>query len=286
MCARLGIRKAYSQAYRAQANGRAEVAGKTLIGLLRKLHAEEKVNWVEVLPRVLRMYHDTVGESGMSPFQIVFGRERNLAGVPYEIPRECEGAETFLARMDTLDKKVAATLNELHRKEAQRVNAKRKAPTPYEVGAWVWVLRPRKGDSAAKLDTWWIGPCEVKRRVGNLSYQVEVKPGITQDVHAEQLKPYINDVINGNALHLFHHMTGHQETGTGPDEWNVKEILRHRTKPNGAVEFLTQWEGTEGGEETWEPPSNFITRYCGEFVDYLKKHKLNIGLQDVLLANT
>ena len=40
LCARLGIRQAYSQAYRAQANGRAEVAGKTLIGLLRKLNAE------------------------------------------------------------------------------------------------------------------------------------------------------------------------------------------------------------------------------------------------------
>ena len=38
MCARLGIRQAYSQAYRPQANGRAEVAEKTLINLLRKMH--------------------------------------------------------------------------------------------------------------------------------------------------------------------------------------------------------------------------------------------------------
>ena len=34
MCARLGIRQAYSQAYRHQANGRTEVAGKSLIGHL------------------------------------------------------------------------------------------------------------------------------------------------------------------------------------------------------------------------------------------------------------
>ena len=33
MCARLGIRQAYSQAYRPQANFRAEVAGKSLISL-------------------------------------------------------------------------------------------------------------------------------------------------------------------------------------------------------------------------------------------------------------
>ena len=40
MCARLGIRVAYSQAYRPQANGRAEIAGKTIINSLRKLWAE------------------------------------------------------------------------------------------------------------------------------------------------------------------------------------------------------------------------------------------------------
>ncbi len=53
MCGRLGIREAFSQAYHPQANGRAEVAGQQLIVLLRKLHAEEEINWVEALPRAL-----------------------------------------------------------------------------------------------------------------------------------------------------------------------------------------------------------------------------------------
>lgn len=83
ICARLGVRMAFSQAYRPQANGRAEVAGKTLITTLRKLHFEENVNWVEALPHALRLIHDRVGEGGMSPHQIVFGRDRNLAGLPY-----------------------------------------------------------------------------------------------------------------------------------------------------------------------------------------------------------
>lgn len=83
MCARLGIRQAYSQAYRPQGNGRAEVAGKTLINALRKMKAQGYENWVEVLPRVLWAYHNLIGESGMSPFQIVFGRDRHEAGVAY-----------------------------------------------------------------------------------------------------------------------------------------------------------------------------------------------------------
>jgi transposase InsO family protein len=50
MCARLGIRQGYSQAYRPQANGRAEVTGKTLIGLIRKVLVEDHINWVKALP--------------------------------------------------------------------------------------------------------------------------------------------------------------------------------------------------------------------------------------------
>ncbi len=59
MCGRLGIQEAFSQAH-PQANGKAEVAGQQLFGLLRKLHAEEKINWVEALPRALLYLHDGV----------------------------------------------------------------------------------------------------------------------------------------------------------------------------------------------------------------------------------
>ena len=50
MCARLGVRQAFSQAHRPQGNGRAEVAGRQIITLLRKMHAESQVDWVEALP--------------------------------------------------------------------------------------------------------------------------------------------------------------------------------------------------------------------------------------------
>ena len=52
MCARLGIRHAYSHAHRPQGNGRVEVAGSRVYNILRKMHAESKINWVEALPRL------------------------------------------------------------------------------------------------------------------------------------------------------------------------------------------------------------------------------------------
>ena len=74
MCARLGIRHAVSQAYHHQANGRAERAGQQLLEILRKLKAHDKLNWVEALPQTIDRIHDNIGETGESPYRVIFGR--------------------------------------------------------------------------------------------------------------------------------------------------------------------------------------------------------------------
>ena len=109
MCLRLGVRMAFLQAHRPQANGRAEVCGRILQLALRGMHFDEGINWVEALPWVLRMQHDLVGEFGVSPYELVFGRERNLAGIPWQPVRECAEADAFLKRMEATDKKNCAS---------------------------------------------------------------------------------------------------------------------------------------------------------------------------------
>ena len=154
MCSRLGIRLAYSQAYRPQANGRAEVAGKTLIAILRKYAVELKQNWVEMLPRIFKAYHDTPGESEFSPFQIVFVRERFVAGPPFPCDRECEDTQQFCDRVEELEKTVANILSEQIEKEVARANKKCRVPEPHQPGDWVMVLRHQSKLSAAKAGTW------------------------------------------------------------------------------------------------------------------------------------
>ena len=63
MCARLGIRQAFSQAYRAQPNGRPERAGRQILAWLARLTAEEDLGWVEALPIMLRQYRHAVGQA-------------------------------------------------------------------------------------------------------------------------------------------------------------------------------------------------------------------------------
>ena len=103
MCARLGVRQAHGIAYRSQTNGRAEVAGKTLIHLLRKVHTEQGLNWVEALPRVLRHIRDAVNDNGLSPYQKLFGRDRPLGGLRKGELRQCEDAQFFMDSMVQVD---------------------------------------------------------------------------------------------------------------------------------------------------------------------------------------
>ena len=105
MCALSGVTVAYGQAYHHQANGKAENAGQQLMKKLKKLIADRsipEVSWVELLPRALRAIHDAPGESGYSPFELLFGRHRPLANLPYQPERETQEAKDFLLRIETM----------------------------------------------------------------------------------------------------------------------------------------------------------------------------------------
>ena len=95
MCANLGVRQAYSQAYHHQANGRVEVAGQQIMERLRKVQAEDKILWIEALPAMIDRLHDIPGESGLSPYQILFGRDRPMAGIPYNPPESVKTHKHF-----------------------------------------------------------------------------------------------------------------------------------------------------------------------------------------------
>ena len=54
------------------------------------------------------------GVSGLSPYEIVFGRQWPLAGLPYSVPKVSEDAIEFFKRMEGMDKRVAKKLHEEH----------------------------------------------------------------------------------------------------------------------------------------------------------------------------
>jgi len=71
---------------------------------LRKIQADHYIISVESVPRPLRLRHDLPNkETGFSAYQMVFGRERPLAGLPIPITQNHPDSEDFISGMEVID---------------------------------------------------------------------------------------------------------------------------------------------------------------------------------------
>ena len=205
-----------------------------------------------------------------------------MAGVPYELPKVMPDAMAFFKSQREVDEKVAKMLEELHQKRAKQVNAHRREPPPLEPGQKVWWLRPR-GRTGEKLESYWVGPSVVRKRVGEHSYMVEVAEGRTVPVHRCHLKPHVEDELMGKPVRLFQYKQAVAEADLAPDEWLVETIKAHRRTADGEWEFLVKWQDNE--QCTWEPLGHFFHQYAEDFVNYCRDHHLRPDVVDHLLRH-
>jgi hypothetical protein len=155
---------AFSQSYHHQANGRTEVASQQIKERFRKLMVQDHVNWVEALPMVIDRLHDVVGESGFSPYEILFGRQRPIGNLPYPCELNCEDAQSFFRRQHEIGLKVADALNDLHSKRSAYQNSQLTEKDPFKIGDKVWYWRLEQ--SGTKFDTRCIVPALITGREG------------------------------------------------------------------------------------------------------------------------
>jgi hypothetical protein len=190
-------------------------------------------------------------------------------------------AVEFFERQLKVDEQVAQSLNDLHRRRAEKENQRRREPESFTVGDKVWWLRPR-GRTGDKLATYWCGPCVIKRREGQHSYVVETRDGHEVDVHRCHLKRHVEDEYSSVPLPLYYYKQAVEDLGVQPDEWEVERITKHRRTPNGDFQFLVKWRGSE--KLTWEPVGHFFHRYSADFVEYCVKEGLRPDLISILAS--
>ena len=285
LCAHLGIRMAYGHAYNHQGNGRVERAGLQIFDRLKKLKVDrrsDKVSWVEVLPQLLDRLHDTPGVSGYSPYEILFGRERPLAGIPYQPPRESEDAKSFIERQQKIDTIVAEILNTKHQKEFDAANKHRTPGAVFQAGDQVWYRRPEgSGDKEA---TRWIGPCVVMSRFGEDSYWVETKPGFSIHTTSRFLKERIEEP-GGAPIPLFYHQRTQVEEEGDVAEGVPEAVLEHKIH-KGKLVFKVKWEGSPLEEASWEGVESFVPGVNGVWRKYCESKGFKIDLiQDVTMED-
>ena len=85
------------------------------------------------MPHVCQMYHDRAGPTGLSPYQIVYGRERHNAGVPYEGVK-AEAAEAWFQKQKYILKGLQTTLQQEQDKRMAKANEASAQPTKSQVG--------------------------------------------------------------------------------------------------------------------------------------------------------
>jgi len=96
-----------------------------------------------------------------------------------------------------MEQELKETLDKLHAAQEQEDLR----PIVYKVGQKVWVLRPGQNWSK-KTKSWWCGPCEVKQRLGDHTYLVQVSAGHARECHVNQMKQHHADV-EGKSWPLF-----------------------------------------------------------------------------------
>ena len=130
------------------------------------------------------------------------------------------------------------------------------------------------------MRSWWIGPCLITAKIGEMSYEIEIKPNHRVSLHRSQLKPHFEDEFAAEKLQLHHFSPQSTDFDSAPDEWEVEKIITHRKDSSGRLEFLTMWK--DCSDVTWEPLMQFIHRYSSGWRDYVLSKGLKFNLVDYM----
>ena len=262
MCFLMGIRHAKSVAYLSWSNGRAEVAGRQLFEKLRKIHiTNPRRNWFEEMWPALKGHHDTPTPGGLSPHQILLGRDPLGRGLPLSGDRMAMDAKEFFARQEATARDTRQQLEKEHAKRQR--SAPSSTAQKFRVGDPVWVIRPRPmGTHRTKT---WFTPGEVVPRIGEDTYRIKVGHGQFRERHESQLRVRDPD-LRGQHVSLDY---------AEQDDYTVEKILGQRPNASapGGLEFKVRWRGYWLSRDSWVPVSLFVPRINTPFMDYIRNHK-------------
>ena len=138
----MGIRHAKSVAYLSRSNGLAEVAGRQLFEELCKIHlANPRRDWFEEMWPALKAHHDTPTSGGLSPHQILIGRDPLGWGLLLSGDGIAMETKEFFARQEAMARDIHQQLEKEH--AVRQKSAPSSTAQNFRVPDPVWVIRPR-----------------------------------------------------------------------------------------------------------------------------------------------
>lgn len=266
----LGTRLNLSTAYHPQTDGQSERTIQTIEDMLRACVLDFRGNWDDHLPLVEFAYNNSYHASiGMAPYEALYGRkcrspicweevgERKIYG-PELVEQTKQSIETIKKRLTAAQDRQRKYANLGRKNKEFEVGEK----VLLKISPWKGVMRfGKKG----KLSPRYIGPFEILRRVGNVSYQLALPPDLQ----------YIHDVFHISVLKMYkpdnRHVLAYEPINVEPDltyEEQPIKIIDHKIKElrNKSVKMVkVVWKNHLIEEATWEPEFEMRKNYPSLF---------------------
>lgn len=247
----------FSSAYHPQTDGQTERTNQILEDMLRACALKGGQSWDKSLPYAEFSYNNSYQASlKMSPFEALYGRKcRTPLFWDQTGERQVFGPEVIREAEEQV-REIRKNLQVAQSRQKSYADTRRRELT-FEVGDFVYLkVSPVRGlrrfKVKGKLAPRYIGPFQIQRRIGEVAYQLELPPQLS-DVHnvfhVSQLKKCLRvpeEQIPMDELDVNEDMT-YEEYPVKILETRVR-ITRNQRIPMCRV----QWKHHSESEATWE----------------------------------
>jgi hypothetical protein len=250
-----GTHQKLSTAYHPQTDGQTERTNQTLEQYLRCYVNYQQNNWVELLPIAQFAYNNSIGATGISPFYANHGTHPNIERDPRGVKPVAAKAHISVEKLQSLHKMLKQELQRISKKTIKYANKKRSEGPDFQEGEKVYILRKniKTRRPSDKLDHTKIGPYKIKRKLGPVTFEMELPEGmnIYPVFHKSLLEQAPQDAKPGVVL---------LDKETQEPMWDIEKIMDFRCtdgrkcdSDNDKDEYLVKWLGYDESENTWEP---------------------------------
>jgi hypothetical protein len=231
-----------STAFHPRTDGQSERMNQWIETYLRNFVNGRQDNWTDLLPIAEFTHNSWTHESTKrSPHELIMGYKPSAKITPLDdsVPSAQDRIkELAIARIDA-QKSLEHRMPPMQRLRTLEVNQQ----------VWLDARNLHVNTPSRKLSPRRYGPFKVIKQISKVAYQLQLPPSmkIHPVFHIDRLIPFVSTKAYGQA-----YSQPPPELIDGEEEYEVNEIIRHRTKGRTrAREYFVSWKGYPSSENSW-----------------------------------
>jgi hypothetical protein len=272
----LGTKLNMSTSHHPQTDGQTENANRTLENTLRSYVSYHQDDWDERLTAAeIAVNNSNHSSTGFTPYYLNSGQHPRLPLTSITDITNVPAVQFMLHGLSDDLVRAEQRLLAAQRVQSEHANKKRR-DVVFKKGDQVWLSTAHLnlGDRVRKLTPKYTGPFIVEEVKSPVTYKLTLPPSLSRIhnvFHSSQLKPYYVD--DGQYIGRPRISRPPPEIIDGEEEWEVEQILDHRTRRIGrstVVEYLVKWLGYPDSDNSWVPSGDV---HASALVEEYQRHR-------------